>query len=162
MNSFDRTIDIYMIHKIYTCTVHEITAGHRSLSGTISYVTDRISFLLVTMTNRFSKFNSLSYTEDRHELPVTGTNCEWPAQSGDCRTRCPALVKYLFQALNVRVFRRPVWIPFCASIFDRYQLPILWRICWQNCVPLEQWQIQEIEAKEHTYKEHTYNKMKSS
>ena len=70
--------------------VHEITAGHRSLSGTISCVTDRIRCLLVTMTERFSNFNSLSYTEDRHELRVTDTTC---------RTRCPALAKYLFQAL---------------------------------------------------------------
>ena len=55
--------------------VHEITAGHRSLSGTISCVTDRIRFLPVTMTGRFSNFNSISYTEDRHELRVTGTKC---------------------------------------------------------------------------------------
>ena len=41
-------------------SVHEITAGHRSLSGTISCVTDRIRFLPVTMTGRFSNFNSIS------------------------------------------------------------------------------------------------------
>ena len=58
--------------------VHEITAGHRSLSGTISCVTDRIRFLPVTMTGRFSNFNSISYTEDRHELRVTGTKCRLP------------------------------------------------------------------------------------
>ena len=40
-------------------TVHEIIAGHRSLSGTISRVTDRIRLLLVTMTGWFSNFNSL-------------------------------------------------------------------------------------------------------
>ena len=45
--------------------------GHRSLSDTILYVTDRIRFLPVTMTGRFSNFNSISYTEDRHELHVT-------------------------------------------------------------------------------------------
>ena len=39
--------------------VHEITAGHRSLSDTISCVTDRICFLPVTMTGRFSNFNSI-------------------------------------------------------------------------------------------------------
>ena len=41
-------------------TVHEINAGHRSLSGTISCVTDRIRFLPVTMTGKFSNFNSMS------------------------------------------------------------------------------------------------------
>ena len=59
-------------------TVHEITAGHRSLSGTISCVTDRIRFLPVTMTGRFSNCNSKSYTEDRHELRVTDTMCPLP------------------------------------------------------------------------------------
>ena len=58
--------------------VHEITASHRSLSGTISCVTDRIRFLQVTMTGWFSNFNSISYTEDRHELCVTSTNCRLP------------------------------------------------------------------------------------
>ena len=58
--------------------VHEIFAGHRSLSGTISCVTDRIRFLPVTMTGRFSKFNNISYTEDRHELRMTGTKCQLP------------------------------------------------------------------------------------
>ena len=41
-------------------SVHEITAGHRSLSGTISCVTDRIRFLLVTMTGRVSNFNTVN------------------------------------------------------------------------------------------------------
>ena len=36
----------------------------------------RIRFLLVTMTCRFSNFNSISYTEDQHVLFVTGT--KWP------------------------------------------------------------------------------------
>ena len=58
--------------------VHEITAGHRSLSGTISFVTGRIPFLLVTVTGRFSNSNSISYTEDRLELQVTGTKCRLP------------------------------------------------------------------------------------
>ena len=58
--------------------MHEITVGHRSLSGTISCVTDRIRFLPLTMTGRFSNFNSMSYTEDRHELRVTGTKCRLP------------------------------------------------------------------------------------
>ena len=58
--------------------MHEITAGHRSLSGTISCVTDRIRFLPVTMTDRFSNFNSISYTEDRHKLRVTGTRYRLP------------------------------------------------------------------------------------
>ena len=56
-------------------SVHEITVGHRSLSGTISFMTDRIRFLPVSMTGRFSNFNSISYTEDRHELHVTGAKC---------------------------------------------------------------------------------------
>ena len=59
-------------------SVHEITAGQRSLSGTISYVTARIRFLPVTMTGRFSNFNSISYTEDRYGLRVTGTKCRLP------------------------------------------------------------------------------------
>ena len=59
-------------------TAHEIAAGHRSLSGTISCVTDRIRFLPVTMTGRFSNFNSTSYTKDRHELQVTETKCPLP------------------------------------------------------------------------------------
>ena len=59
-------------------TVHEITASHRSLSDTISCVIDRIRFLPVTMTGRFSNFNSISYTEDRHELRMTGTKCRLP------------------------------------------------------------------------------------
>ena len=59
-------------------TVHEITVSHRSLSGTISCVTDRIRFLPVTMTGRFSNFNSISYTEDRQELRVTGTKYRLP------------------------------------------------------------------------------------
>ena len=58
--------------------VHEITAGHRSLSGTISCVTDRIRFLPVTMTGRFSNLNSISYVEDWHDLRVTGTKCLLP------------------------------------------------------------------------------------
>ena len=58
--------------------MHEITAGHRSLSGTISCVTNRIRFLPVTLTSRFSNFNSTSYTEDLHKLRVTGTKCRLP------------------------------------------------------------------------------------
>ena len=54
-------------------SVHEITAGNQSLSSTISCVTDRI--LPVTMTGRFSNFNSISYTVDRHKVRVTGTKC---------------------------------------------------------------------------------------
>ena len=46
----------------HTCSVHKITAGHRSLSGAISRVTDRIRFLPVTMTGRFSNYNSILYT----------------------------------------------------------------------------------------------------
>ena len=59
-------------------TVHEITGGHRSLSGTISCVTDRVRFLPVTMTGRFSNFNTILYTEDQHDLHVTGTKCRLP------------------------------------------------------------------------------------
>ena len=58
--------------------MHEITKGHRSLSGTISCVTDSINFLPVTMIGRFSNFNSISYTEDRQEILVTGTKCRLP------------------------------------------------------------------------------------
>ena len=36
---------------------------------------DRIRFVPVTMTSRFLNFNSISYTEDRHELRVSGTAC---------------------------------------------------------------------------------------
>ena len=49
----------------------EIAAGHRSLSS-------RIRFLPVTMTGSFSNFNSISCTEDRHELRVTGTKYRLP------------------------------------------------------------------------------------
>ena len=65
-------------NQTYCHTVHEITAGHRSLSGTISCMTDGIRFLPVTMTGRFSNLNSISYTEDRYELRVTGTKCCLP------------------------------------------------------------------------------------
>ena len=58
--------------------MHEIIAGHQSLWGTISCVTDRIRFLPVTNTGRFSNLNCISYTEDRHELRVTGTECRLP------------------------------------------------------------------------------------
>ena len=58
--------------------VHEITAGHRSFYGTISCVADRIRFLPVTMTGRFSNFNSISYIEDRRELCVTDKKCRLP------------------------------------------------------------------------------------
>ena len=57
-------------------TMHEITAGHRSLSNTISCVTDRSRFLPVTMTGRFSNYSSILHAEDRHELRVTGTKCQ--------------------------------------------------------------------------------------
>ena len=33
-------------------------------------------------------------------IQKTGTNCEWPARNTDCQTRCPAMAKYLFQALQ--------------------------------------------------------------
>ena len=62
---------------------HDITAGHRSLSGTISCVTERIRFLPVIVTSRFSNFNSTSYKEDRHELRVTGTKCRLPDMMSD-------------------------------------------------------------------------------
>ena len=61
-----------------TKPVHEINAGHRSLSGTISCVTERIRFLPVTMTGRFSNFNSKSYREDRHKMQVIDTKCQLP------------------------------------------------------------------------------------
>ena len=48
-------------------SVHEVTAGHRSLSGTISCVTDMIRFLPITMTGRFSNINSISYAGDWQE-----------------------------------------------------------------------------------------------
>ena len=63
--------------------VHEITTGHRSLSATISCVTDRIRFLPVTMTRRFSNFNSKSHTGYRHKLRVTGTKCQLPDTMSD-------------------------------------------------------------------------------
>ena len=61
-----KTFQISIPHK----AVHEIRDGHRSLSGTISCVTDRIRFLAVTMTGSFLKLYSISYTEDRHKLRV--------------------------------------------------------------------------------------------
>ena len=62
----------------FSIAVHALTAGHRSMCGTISCVTDRIRFLPVTMTGKFSNFNSISYTEDRHELRVPDTRCQLP------------------------------------------------------------------------------------
>ena len=58
--------------------MHEITDCHRSLSGTNLCVTNRIRYLPVTMTGIFSYFNSISHTEDRYELRVTGTKCRLP------------------------------------------------------------------------------------
>ena len=63
---------------ICATSVHEIAAGHRSLSGTISCVIDRIRFLPVSMTGRFSNFSSTSYTKDRHESQVADTKCRLP------------------------------------------------------------------------------------
>ena len=37
-----------------------------------------------------------------HHIQKTGTNCEWPTGSADCRTRRPAMAEYLFQALTWR------------------------------------------------------------
>ena len=63
----------------YVCnsyTVNEIAAVHRSLSSTISCVTDRIPFLPVTHDLQVFKFQwYISYTEDRHELRMAGTKC---------------------------------------------------------------------------------------
>ena len=76
--STGRCLEIWLQVNGKGISVHEITAGHRSLSGMISCVTDRIRFLPVTMTSRFSNFNSISYTEDQHELRATNTNCRLP------------------------------------------------------------------------------------
>ena len=73
LNFFKNLIKAFWPRFMVVSSVHEITAAHRSLSGTISCVIDRIRFLLVTMTGSFSNFNSKSYREDRHELRVTGT-----------------------------------------------------------------------------------------
>ena len=35
------------------------------------------------MTGRFSNFNSISYTEDRHELRLTGMKCRLPDTTSD-------------------------------------------------------------------------------
>ena len=85
INIFEQNFDANLrfnicwnVHIFYTTSVHEITAGHRSLSGTISCVTYRIRFLLDTMTGRFSNFNSTSCTEDEYDLWVTGAKCRLP------------------------------------------------------------------------------------
>ena len=75
-------------------TVHEITAGHRSLSGTITCVTDRIRFLPVTLAAGL-QISILYHTQK------TGTNCKWPVRSADCRSRCPA-VGTLCRSLAIR------------------------------------------------------------
>ena len=80
---FDNLRSLFKVYrakcrKIRYVAVHRITAGHRSLSGTISCVTYRIRSLPVTMTGRFSNFNSISYIDDQHELGVTGTKCQLP------------------------------------------------------------------------------------
>ena len=74
--------DMLFVHALsidltYLSSLHEITAGHRPLSGAISHYV-RIPFLPVTMTGRFSNFNSVSYTEDWHKLRVTGSKCGLP------------------------------------------------------------------------------------
>ena len=53
-----RIYGIGMRRKYNMWSAHEIAAGHRSLTGTISCVTGTICFLPVTMTGRFSNFNS--------------------------------------------------------------------------------------------------------
>ena len=55
--------------------MHEITAGHRSLSGTLSSVTDRICFLPVTMTGRFSNFNISIFHDVRHWQKIYFRRC---------------------------------------------------------------------------------------
>ena len=91
---------------IVSSTVHEITAGHRSLSGMISCVTGRIRFLPVTMTGRFSNFNSTSYTEDRHELRVTGSKCRlldtMSSQALDYRQA--VLISWLHETLRTYMY----------------------------------------------------------
>ena len=76
----------------YVCssyTVNEITAVHRSLSSTISCVTDRIRFLPVTHDLQVFKFQwYISYTEDRHELRMAGTGeifISGAAQFSECK-----------------------------------------------------------------------------
>ena len=59
-------------------TVHEITAGHRSLSGTITCVTDRIPFLPVTMTGRYIIYRRPArIASDRHKVPTAGHVRHW-------------------------------------------------------------------------------------
>ena len=82
---FSWKTNITFAKKITNKAVHEITAGHQSLCGTISYVTDRIRFQI-----------SIVY-----HIQMTSLNRQWPAQSVDCRTPYPALAKYLFQTLHV-------------------------------------------------------------
>ena len=64
--------------------VHEIAAGHRSLSGTISYVTDRIRFLTVTMAGSIFKFQQFiifrrpaRIASDRHKVPTAGHDARY-------------------------------------------------------------------------------------
>ena len=62
-------------------SVHKITAGHRSLSGAISRVTDRIRYLPVTGHNDRQVFKFQYYiiyrrpapiVSDRHKVPTAG------------------------------------------------------------------------------------------
>ena len=80
--------------------MHEITTGHWSLSGTISCVTNRIHFLPVTMTGRCSKFNSISYKEDRHKLRVISRKYRLP----DTMSRISKIFISGAALINVRCF----------------------------------------------------------
>ena len=85
----------------YHVSVHEIAAGQRSLSGTISCVTNE--FLMVWPTGFVfcrSQWPAGFQISIVYHIQKTGTNYEWPVRSADCRTRFPALTKYLVQALT--------------------------------------------------------------
>ena len=70
-------------------------------------MTDRIRLLPVTVTGRFSNFNNVSYTEDRHRLRVTGK--KWRN-----------VAKCVFQGLTyvlLKVFCCPYIYFHCIHIF---------------------------------------------
>ena len=67
------------------------------------------SFLPVTMTDRFSNFNSISYTDDRHELRVTGTKCRLPdTMSGTSKIFISGAVCCIVVCRNVTKFIQKV------------------------------------------------------
>ena len=56
------------------------------------------------MTGRFSKFNSISYTEDRHELRMAGTKCrlsDMKSGTGEIFISGAEYIQYIYNMCNI-------------------------------------------------------------